>query len=98
MCPFKTESLNTYSYHKKLHCIQANYKCSECSYSINNIHSLKEHIKLHKKEREMMKYSPPPSTFWLVAISARAIAVGIVTRWPIRMIATVPRNPTLPTA
>ncbi len=31
------------------------------------------------KEQDMIKYSPPPSTFWLDAISAMAIAVGIVT-------------------
>jgi hypothetical protein len=46
----------------------------------------------------MMKYSPPPSTFWFVAISANASAVGMVTRWPITMMATAPRKPTLPTA
>jgi KRAB domain-containing zinc finger protein len=57
LCPFSTESFNTYSYHKKLHCIQANFSCSECSYSINNITSLKEHIKLHKKENELIKES-----------------------------------------
>ncbi len=49
------------------------------------------------KEREMMKYSPPPSTFWLVAISARDMAVGMVTTWPIRMITTAPAKPTFPT-
>ena len=31
-------------------------------------------------DREMMKYSPPPSTRRLVAISAIAMAVGTVTR------------------
>lgn len=57
ICPFQSDSINTYSYHKKLHCIQARYTCSQCSYSINNITSLKEHIKLHKKEREIIKAS-----------------------------------------
>jgi len=62
ICPFKTDSVNTYSYHKKLHFLQARYKCSECTYSINNITSLKEHIKLHKKEREMIQSSISEST------------------------------------
>jgi KRAB domain-containing zinc finger protein len=57
MCPFRSDNVNTYSYHKKLHCIQARYSCSECSYSINNITSLNEHIKLHKKEKEMIRLS-----------------------------------------
>lgn len=55
LCPFKTDSFNTYSYHKKLHLIQARFNCSECSFSINNAESLKEHIKLHRKEKELMK-------------------------------------------
>ena len=55
ICPFKTADQNSYSYHKKIHCIQAIYNCSECSYSINNITSLTEHIKLHKKEQEMLR-------------------------------------------
>lgn len=54
-CPFKTDSSNTYLYHKKLHLIQARFNCSECSFSINNAESLKEHIKLHRKEKELMK-------------------------------------------
>lgn len=48
-------------------------------------------------EREIIKYSPPPSTFWLVASSAKAIAVGMVTMCPIITIKTVPINPTEPT-
>ena len=55
LCPFKTDSSNTYSYHKRLHLIQARFSCSECSYSINNAESLKEHIKLHRKEKELIK-------------------------------------------
>ena len=55
LCPFKTDSPNTFSYHKKLHLIQARFNCLECSFSINNAESLKEHIKLHRKEKEMMK-------------------------------------------
>jgi len=50
------------------------------------------------KEREMMKYSPPPSTRRLVAISAIARAVGIVTAWPRAMIASVPTKPVWATA
>ena len=50
------------------------------------------------KEREMIKYSPPPSTFSLVAISERASAVGIVTECPSRMIRIVPAKPSIPTA
>ena len=57
LCPFQSENMNTYSYHKKLHCIQAKYSCSECSYSINNHTSLNEHINLHQKERELIKAS-----------------------------------------
>ena len=49
-------------------------------------------------EREMMKYSPPPSTRRLVAISEIASAVGSVTRWPSRTISSAPNSPTLPTA
>lgn len=56
-CPFQSVNLNTYSYHKKLHCIQAKYSCTECSYSINNLISLKEHTNLHQKERELIKAS-----------------------------------------
>ena len=41
-------------------------------------------------EREMMKYSPPPSTRRLVEISAMANAVGMVTRWPMTTIRMVP--------
>jgi len=33
-----------------------------------------------------------------VAISAMAKAVGIVTKWPMKIMARVPKNPTLPTA
>ncbi|WAR12489.1 XFIN-like protein [Mya arenaria] len=54
LCPFNSENLNTFSYHKRLHCLQAKYSCSECSFSIDNITSLKEHISLHKKERELI--------------------------------------------
>ena len=49
-------------------------------------------------EREMMKYSPPPSTLRLVAISAIARAVGTVTMCPSRMISTPPARPVCPTA
>ena len=55
LCPFKTDSPNTYSYHKRLHLIQARFNCSECSFSINNGESLKEHAKLHRKEKELIK-------------------------------------------
>lgn len=47
---------------------------------------------------EIIKYSPPPSTLLLVAISEIAKAVGIVTIWPSRIISTAPQNPTVPTA
>lgn len=47
---------------------------------------------------EIIKYSPPPSTLLLVAISDIARAVGIVTIWPSRIIKTAPQNPTVPTA
>lgn len=50
------------------------------------------------KEREMMKYSPPPSTRLLVAISAMAKAVGTVTMCPRRMMRRAPMRPTCPTA
>ena len=49
-------------------------------------------------EREMIKYSPPPSTFWFVAISAIAIAVGMVTACPTKIMTIVPIKPTFPTA
>ncbi len=49
-------------------------------------------------DRDMMKYSPPPSTRRLVAISAIASAVGIVTACPRRMIHSVPRKPVWATA
>ena len=41
-------------------------------------------------EREIIKYSPPPSTLRLVAISEMASAVGMVTRCPSRMIRITP--------
>jgi len=50
------------------------------------------------KEREIIKYSPPPSTFLLVAISDNANAVGTVTRCPINMIIKTPQKPKVPTA
>ena len=50
------------------------------------------------KERLMMKYSPPPSTFRLVAISAIASAVGMVMACPIRMISSTPKGPVWATA
>ena len=49
-------------------------------------------------EREIIKYSPPPSTRLLVAISDKARAVGIVTKWPSKMIIITPQNPSVPTA
>lgn len=50
------------------------------------------------KERDIMKYSPPPSTLLLVAISEMARAVGMVTMCPNKMINTAPQNPIVPTA
>lgn len=50
------------------------------------------------KDRLIIKYSPPPSTRWLVAISEIAIAGGIVTPCTRRIIPSVPKNPRLPTA
>ena len=47
---------------------------------------------------EIIKYSPPPSTFWFVAISEIASAVGIVTRCPKSTINRTPKNPNVPTA
>jgi hypothetical protein len=49
-------------------------------------------------EREMMKYSPPPSTRRFVAISAIASAVGTVTACPRRMMRSAPSMPVCPTA
>ncbi len=46
----------------------------------------------------MMKYSPPPSTRLLVAISESARAVGMVTICPSNMIRITPQNPRVPTA
>ncbi len=53
---------------------------------------------LSPKEREMMKYSPPPSTLLLVAISEMARAVGMVTICPSRITPITPQNPRVPTA
>ncbi len=50
------------------------------------------------KEREMIKYSPPPSTRLLVASSEIARAVGIVTRCPNKIIRITPQKPSVPTA
>ena len=47
-------------------------------------------------EREMMKYSPPPSTRVLVANSEIANAVGIVIKCPRRIIAKIPKKPNVP--
>ncbi len=49
-------------------------------------------------EREIIKYSPPPSTRVLVAISDTANAVGIVMRCPNNTINMAPQNPNVPTA
>lgn len=49
-------------------------------------------------DREMIKYSPPPSTRLLVAISEMASAVGMVTICPIRMMRIAPQKPSVPTA
>lgn len=50
------------------------------------------------KEREMIKYSPPPSTRRLVAISERDKAVGIVIKCPRRTTPIAPQKPNVPTA
>ena len=50
------------------------------------------------KEREIIKYSPPPSTLLLVAISEIAKAVGMVTICPNNIIRMAPQKPTVPTA
>ena len=49
-------------------------------------------------EREIIKYSPPPSTRLFVDISLMARAVGMVTRCPKRIINTTPQKPSVPTA
>ena len=49
-------------------------------------------------EREIIKYSPPPSTRLFVAISEIAKAVGMVTICPSRMIRIAPQKPNVPTA
>ena len=49
-------------------------------------------------EREIMKYSPPPSTRLLVASSDMASAVGIVTICPRMIIRNTPQKPTVPVA
>lgn len=49
-------------------------------------------------EREMIKYSPPPSTRLLVANSDIARAVGIVTVCPRSIINITPQKPKDPTA
>ena len=53
---------------------------------------------LSPKEREIMKYSPPPSTRLFVASSEMAKAVGIVSECPTIMIRKAPQNPRVPTA
>ena len=53
---------------------------------------------LSPKEREMMKYSPPPSTRLLVASSEMASAVGMVTMLPTMIRMKTPHSPTVPTA
>jgi hypothetical protein len=50
------------------------------------------------KDLEIIKYSPPPSTLLLLAISEMANAVGIVTRCPRIIIAITPQKPKVPTA
>ena len=50
------------------------------------------------KDREMIKYSPPPSTRWFVAISDMAMAVGMVTRCPSKIMAITPMKPSVPIA
>lgn len=49
-------------------------------------------------EREMIKYSPPPSTRLFVAISEMASAVGMVTICPSKIIKITPQKPSVPTA
>ncbi|OQC34263.1 MAG: hypothetical protein BWX65_00484 [Bacteroidetes bacterium ADurb.Bin057] len=53
---------------------------------------------LSPNEREIIKYSPPPSTRLLVANSDMAKAVGMVTKCPIAIRINVPHKPTDPTA
>ena len=53
---------------------------------------------LRPKEREMMKYSPPPSTRVLVDNSEMARAVGMVMRCPKTTSNKVPVKPMVPTA
>jgi hypothetical protein len=49
-------------------------------------------------EREMIKYSPPPSTRLLVAISEIAKAVGMATMCPSSISRITPQKPSVPTA
>lgn len=53
---------------------------------------------LSPNDREIMKYSPPPSTRLFVASSDRAKAVGIVSECPIIIISKAPQKPRVPTA
>lgn len=50
------------------------------------------------KERDIIKYSPPPSTRVFVASSEMASAVGMVIRCPRMIIVKTPQNPSVPTA
>ena len=49
-------------------------------------------------DREIIKYSPPLSSHWFVAISDMAKALGIVTKWPIIRIISTPNESNVPTA
>ncbi|CAG5116754.1 unnamed protein product [Candidula unifasciata] len=47
LCPYKTNSKNSYSVHESMHKSDAEFACTECSYSSENKGLLKQHLRLH---------------------------------------------------
>lgn len=61
LCPYKTNSKNSYSVHESMHDCDAEFVCSECSYASENKGLLKQHLRLHANT-SMRASSPLPAS------------------------------------
>ncbi|XP_005093302.1 uncharacterized protein LOC101854480 [Aplysia californica] len=62
LCPFKTNSRNSYSVHKSMHGSCAEFSCPECSYSVSSRGLLQQHMHLHSTTDRGEATSPQPPT------------------------------------
>ena len=99
--PWQVYSIGTlHPFKEERKCFCESYNIKSNAYCLENINRAIPIVApiFNPNDREIIKYSPPPSTFWLVAISEIASAVGIVTKCPMRTIKNTRKNPRVPTA